>query len=65
MVKREYKIEGRNEYYAIDEYLGKRCIRTVITGIKKKKDAIAIVDAIDNAVLDFIKDNNLGENHES
>lgn len=59
MIKREYKVEGRNGYYAVDEYLGKRCIRTIHAGIKSKKQAIQIADEIENAVNQFIIDNNL------
>lgn len=61
IVKREYKVEGRNNYYAIDEYKGDVCIRTVMAGIKKQSEADDIAGELNDAVHTVLHDNQIEE----
>lgn len=56
--RREYQIEARNGYWALDEYLNGKCIRTIQT-FTSKANAEYTLGLIENALNDFIKDNNL------
>lgn len=42
-----YEVEGRNGYYAVDEFRGDSCLRPVYSG--KRKDAECVAAALNNA----------------
>lgn len=58
LIRREYKALARNGYWAVDEFLGNRCTRTIESGMKKR-DAEALVGHLSNAIHQFCEDNNI------
>lgn len=52
---REYKVQGRYGYHAVDEFDERGLRRTVVTGITRKL-AVTIADALMNAYQDGIND---------
>lgn len=55
MVKRTFQVQGRNGYFAVDEYHGTSCIRTVVAGITKKQAQLiagACIDAYERGFTD-------------
>ena len=55
---RLYLVGARNGYYAVDEYRGVHCTRTIASGLRKRQ-AEEMVGAINSAVYQFMSDNRL------
>ena len=51
---RHYEVEGRNGYYAVDQYKGDVCIRTVFSGTKQRAESVAT--ELNNAYREAIFD---------
>ncbi len=51
---KHYETEGRNNYYAVDQYNGESCTRCVFTGKKKDAELVAVMlnDAYRQGIFD-------------
>ena len=64
IIKRQYRVNGRNGYWAIDEYIrmsaGERllCERTIMC-VRTKKLANQIVNELNWAIRTFCRDNKI------